>query len=329
MCSFYLDWFFKWFAWGITSISLMQVYVVCLQITPDEFFNTAPKQCRRRQLFVSKSKGHLFHIPKSSASDFFRPVHNAIFLDVFFSTFQVWNCQIFPPFWGLMWKNSEIFLLGSILHQTQATNTDIDAAVPEKNGSWSADHLQPKSCWGCSEAKENKTNWCQYLFSSFDLFWVSSFLQRNWLPWRSTWQLLLFFWRVTGSQWVSLRCLWFGTRLQSLNFEACRCRSSACLPPGYQKKSSGGSLRAKHVDDSWIQNWICRNDRIDFDWCFSLKKIMHIAATAWMLLATKLSLPEATAMIPTMEKLKRVEVHLCLWILVNTMIFDDFWTPKY
>ena len=39
------------------------------------------------------------------------------------------------PFLRIDVKDSEILLLGSILHQTQATKTDIDAAVPEKNGS--------------------------------------------------------------------------------------------------------------------------------------------------------------------------------------------------
>ena len=80
--------------------------------------------------------------------------------------------------------------------------------------------------------------------------------------------------------------------MQCLNFEGCRCRSSACLPPGYNKRpTSVGSLRAKRVDDSFFKTGSAI--RIDFDVCFCPEKIVHIAAMACTLLATKLSLPEA------------------------------------
>ena len=61
-----------------------------------------------------------------------------------------------------------------------------------------------------------------------------------------------------GSQWASLTfCSLKKTKLPLIWDKSAMpeiCRSSACLPPGYNKRpTSVGSLRAKRVDDSFFK----------------------------------------------------------------------------
>ena len=143
---------------GLPGILLLICWckATCLQITPDDFFNTAPKQCRRRQELLCPSLSIISFTSKNLQLFF---IHfQLFFVYVCFSTSQVWNCQKFP-FQGLMmWKNfSEIFVVGIDATPNSSNHHGPDAAVPKKkHGSWLIGDLQPKSCSGCSEEKKQK-----------------------------------------------------------------------------------------------------------------------------------------------------------------------------
>ena len=97
------------------------------------------------------------------------------------------------------------------------------------------------------------------------------------------------------------------------------CRSSACLPPGYNKRpTSVGSLRAKRVDDSFFKTGSAEMIESTL-MCFlknsangrnGLYAIGHKVVVAW-----SYSSLVSTSMIPAMKN-STVEVYLC-WFVLN------------
>lgn len=220
-------------------------------------FNTAPKQCRRRQEVLCPSLS-IISFTSKDLQLFFIPFQ--LFLSM--CVFQLCRSEIARNSLSKDWWCERIFprflLLGSMLHQTQATTTDLMLQCLKRNMAvdWLAIFNQNLAQDAVRQKNTNKSvsfchltcSGCQAFSNGIDCLDVI----------RDSCSCC--FWGVTmGKSHILFTekkqsCHWFGTRVQCLNFEGCRCRSSACLPPGYNKRPTPvGSLRAKRVDDSFFK----------------------------------------------------------------------------